>query len=211
MRIGELSRLSGVPAPTIKYYLREGLLSPGERTSPNQVRYGDEHVRRLKLVRALIDLGGLSVADARAVLGRIDAPDTDPLDALGKAQYAIARLRALQQVDRGQESAAAEVDALIARHGWRVKDNSPARADLAEVLTTLRRLGHDRLTAQIEPYARAAEQLAAVDVDAVLAYPDADSRAEAVVIGTVLGDAMLAALRRLAQENEATARLSSSR
>jgi DNA-binding transcriptional MerR regulator len=39
MRIAELSRRSGVSVPTIKYYLREGLLPPGERTSPNQALY----------------------------------------------------------------------------------------------------------------------------------------------------------------------------
>ena len=38
MRMAELSRRTGVPVPTIKYYLREGLLPPGERTSPNQAQ-----------------------------------------------------------------------------------------------------------------------------------------------------------------------------
>ena len=36
MRIAELSQTTGVPVPTIKYYLREGLLPAGELTSPNQ-------------------------------------------------------------------------------------------------------------------------------------------------------------------------------
>ena len=35
MRIAELSQTTGVPVPTIKYYLREGLLPSGELTSPN--------------------------------------------------------------------------------------------------------------------------------------------------------------------------------
>ena len=39
MRIGELSRLSGVPVATIKYYLREGLLPPGVHSHPNQANY----------------------------------------------------------------------------------------------------------------------------------------------------------------------------
>ncbi|WP_346281659.1 MerR family DNA-binding transcriptional regulator, partial [Pseudonocardia sp.] len=34
MRMAELSARTGVPIPTIKFYLREGLLPPGERTSP---------------------------------------------------------------------------------------------------------------------------------------------------------------------------------
>ena len=47
MRIAELSRRSGVSVPTIKYYLREGLLAAGERTGPNQARYDEAHLRRL--------------------------------------------------------------------------------------------------------------------------------------------------------------------
>jgi hypothetical protein len=38
-------------------------------------------------------------------------------------------------------------------------------------------------------------------VKAVLRRPDVDSMLETVVIGTVLGDTLLAALRRLAQEH----------
>ena len=41
MRIGELSRATEVPVPTIKYYLREGLLPHGELSSPNQASYGE--------------------------------------------------------------------------------------------------------------------------------------------------------------------------
>ena len=38
MRISELSSVTGVPVPTIKYYIREGLLPRGERTAANQAR-----------------------------------------------------------------------------------------------------------------------------------------------------------------------------
>jgi len=40
MRISQLSAESGVPIPTIKYYLREGLLPGGEATSPPGRRTG---------------------------------------------------------------------------------------------------------------------------------------------------------------------------
>jgi DNA-binding transcriptional MerR regulator len=74
MRIAELSRRSGIPVPTIKYYVREGLLPPGELTSPNQAQYDETHVRRLKLIRALVDVGDLSIAATRDVLASIDSP-----------------------------------------------------------------------------------------------------------------------------------------
>jgi DNA-binding transcriptional MerR regulator len=54
MRMAELSRASGIPVATIKFYLREQLLPAGERTGPNQSRYGEEHLRRLRLIRGLL-------------------------------------------------------------------------------------------------------------------------------------------------------------
>ena len=38
MRISELSTASGVPVPTLKFYLREGLLPPGDAIAVNQAR-----------------------------------------------------------------------------------------------------------------------------------------------------------------------------
>lgn len=72
MRIGELSRASGVPVPTIKFYLREGLLPAGELTSPNQARYGEAHLRRLHLIRALTDVGGLPLASVGKVVEAVE-------------------------------------------------------------------------------------------------------------------------------------------
>ncbi|MGO4749491.1 MerR family transcriptional regulator, partial [Streptomyces sp. 2MCAF27] len=68
MRLKELSERSGVSTATIKYYLRERLLPPGERVSATQAEYGEEHLRRLRLVRALIQVGRVPVATAREVL-----------------------------------------------------------------------------------------------------------------------------------------------
>ncbi len=65
MRISELSRQSGVPVATIKFYLREGLLPDGERTSAHPGPVRREHVARLRLIRALLGPGGLTVAKAR--------------------------------------------------------------------------------------------------------------------------------------------------
>ena len=90
MRISELSRVSGVPVATIKFYLREGLVPEGVRTSPNQAQYDDAHVQRLRLVRALVGVGGLSLAATKNVLGHIDEPTGLTLDLLGTAHQAVA-------------------------------------------------------------------------------------------------------------------------
>ncbi|MGA8332023.1 MAG: MerR family transcriptional regulator, partial [Mycobacterium sp.] len=50
MRLAELSARSGVPATTIKYYLRLDLLHSGERLSSTWSAYDDSHLRRLTLI-----------------------------------------------------------------------------------------------------------------------------------------------------------------
>src|SRR5687768_16483600 len=90
MRIAELSRVSGVPVATIKFYLRDRLLPEGRRTSPNQAQYEDTHVQRLRLIRALVGVGGLSLAAAREVLTQIDEPTGLTLDLLGTAHRVVA-------------------------------------------------------------------------------------------------------------------------
>ena len=74
MRISDLSHATGVPVPTIKFYLREGILPFGRGIATNQAEYGEDHVRRLRLIRALAEVGGLPLATVRDVLGAVDDP-----------------------------------------------------------------------------------------------------------------------------------------
>jgi DNA-binding transcriptional MerR regulator len=201
MRIAELSRDSGVPVPTIKYYVREGLLEPGELTSPNQAQYDEGHLRRLRLIRALADVGGLSIAAIRQLLAAAGSSATSQHDALGKAQYATTPRYDYQASNASRRAASAQADELISRRGWQVKPDSPARELLVSVLAALRDLGQDDLLGLAAAYAAPAEQIAAADLAVILARPTLDGQLEGVIVGTVLGDTMLAALRRLAEEN----------
>jgi DNA-binding transcriptional MerR regulator len=206
MRIAELSERTGVPVATIKYYLREGLLPAGELTSPNQARYDETHVRRVRLVRALVEVGGLSIATTREVLAKMHAPGRSTLDSVGKAQFAV-MTRGSSREDEARVAAVERVAELIERHGWHVRPTNPARAALADVLAYLTRLDLNDMLEMVDDYAAAADRLAAKELDALARRPGVDSMAEAAVTMTVLGDALLAALRRLAQESAATQRL----
>jgi DNA-binding transcriptional MerR regulator len=53
LRMRELADASGVPAPTIKHYLREGLLPEPVKTSRNMAYYPPEFVDRIKLIKRL--------------------------------------------------------------------------------------------------------------------------------------------------------------
>lgn len=200
MRMSQLCEASGVPVPSIKFYLREGLLPAGERTSANQSQYGDEHVERLRLIRALIEVGGLSVATAGRVLEAVDATDLPLSYVFGVAQYAISDTDLYADIDEPTEGTA-RVDALIDEMGWVVSDENPGRRGAARVLDSYRSLGQAGIAGFLPEYARAAEIIARADLAAVARHDDVGDMAETVVVGTVLGDALNAGLRRIAQEH----------
>ncbi|MER8183908.1 MerR family transcriptional regulator [Kitasatospora sp. NPDC094015] len=198
MRIGELSRRAGVPVPTIKYYVREGLIPGGERIGPNQARYDEAHIHRLKLVRAMVEVGKLSVATTREVLSAIDSPGSSLHEVLGIAQAAVTPQ--VTASDRaGWTLAEQVVTELVARRGWVVKESNPARQALAQLVVTFRDLGQDDLLGVLEDYAAVAERLAAAELAAIGHREGVDSKVEGAVLGTVLGDALIGAMRRLAQ------------
>jgi DNA-binding transcriptional MerR regulator len=53
LRMRELAEAAGVPAATIKHYLREGLLPEPIKTAPNMAYYPREFVDRVKLIKQL--------------------------------------------------------------------------------------------------------------------------------------------------------------
>lgn len=198
MRIAELSRRTGVPAPTIKYYVREGLLRAGERVGPNQASYDEDHVHRLRLIRALVDVGGLSVSAAHRVLNAVDEPDVSLHKVLGAVSKSLGP--AADPLDDPAQAAARErVKHLVDDHGWQVGHDHPAINTLAGLVVTLDRLGHQEFTKVFDTYAAACETIARADLDWLLnTSVGQDERLEAVVVGTVLGETALDALRRLA-------------
>ncbi|MCZ1010736.1 MerR family transcriptional regulator [Streptomyces lydicus] len=203
MRIGELARRTGVPVPSIKYYTREGMLPPGERISPNQVQYAESHIRRLKLIRALTEVGGLSIAAAAEVLAGIDSPGTTPQGMLGTAQSAVSKVAAERGTDEMWEHAEREVAELVRRHDWAVRPENPGWRTLVQVVVAYHELDQSELLGLLDRYAQAAGSLAAAELAAFDGVPSLDAQIEGAVLGTVLGDAAMAALRRIAQEDVA--------
>ena len=69
MNIGELSRLTGLPVKTIRYYSDVGLVPSASRSAANYRRYDHDSLVRLEYVRTLRELG-LDIATIKRVLDR---------------------------------------------------------------------------------------------------------------------------------------------
>jgi DNA-binding transcriptional MerR regulator len=207
LRIAELSARTGVAIPTIKYYLREGLLEPGAARAANQADYSERHVQRLRLVRALVDVGGVPIAAARDVVAALGRTDLPPHDLLGVAHEAVAPARHPDRSSADWQRARAEAEDLADRRGWRVNPDSHGMNMLADVLMALSTLEVPELLADLDVYADTAQRLATIEVNHVIARGDPTRMLELVVLGTVLGESLFAALRLLAHEHASAERL----
>ena len=201
MRISELSERSGVSPATIKFYVREGLLASGERHGYNQTAYGEVHLARLRLIRAMIELAGLPLAAVKRVLLASEDHDLPIEGVLGIAQQAIPA-----PPTRPSADALNRVRDLMRERGWVAGADNPGIAQTASILDAYTAIGRDDLSASLPRYAAAADLVADADLDAVAASRSRERMGETVVVGTVLGDGLLAGLRRIAQEHQSRRR-----
>ncbi|QIK65502.1 MerR family transcriptional regulator [Nocardioides sp. HDW12B] len=177
----------------MKFYLREGLLPPGEPVSATRARYGEDHVDRLRLVRALVQVGGLGLDRVRAVLA-VRSSDATLAASIGAAHYALA------SPPEASAAARARVTALVEDLGWTCDlEQTHARA-LAAALDGLDRAGQPMAETVVREYAEAAARVARADLGSLGERTGAQAVTYAV-IGTVLSEPVLVALRRMAQED----------
>nr|WSZ98699.1 MerR family transcriptional regulator [Streptomyces sp. NBC_00857] len=215
MRMAELSERSGITTATIKYYLREGLLRPGRRISATQAEYDEEHLRRLRLVRALIQVGRMPVATAREVLVAVEDESLDRHSRLGTAIWALPEGSGAggSDTDAAHEAAQLRVDDLLERLGWtfahETRDDSPAYRMLVRAVAGLSVTGYPCTVEDLLAYARPAAELGVVDLDMVEQYEPGSEQVEAAVALTVLYEPVLLSLRRLAETEESNRRFGS--
>lgn len=195
MRISELAEASGVSLPTLKYYLREGLLMPGAVTGRTRAEYDETHLERVRLVRALVESGGLGIAGVRAVVDALEHPPASPHQLLGVAHRALP-----PPVEPTTPSE--EVVGWVRDLGWEPCLDSPLLGSLTRALADVRAAGVPLSDAALRAYAEAARRLAAVDVEVAAEASSPAAALHTVVVGTVMLDPLIATLRRLAQEVE---------
>ena len=169
VRISQLSEQTGIPVATIKFYLREHLLQDGVRTSVTQAQYDESHVARLRLIRALLGPGGLSVAAAHQVIRAIEQPPESVRDLLGVAAAAV------------------------------------AGPNLEDALRALAEAGFELPEGALDVYRDHMRQIAEFEIDN-LPTDSPEAAVRYVVLGTVLLEPVILALRRLAEEDASVRR-----
>jgi DNA-binding transcriptional MerR regulator len=204
VKISELSSRSGVMASTVKYYVREGLVSEGRRTSGNQTAYDDSHVQRIRLVRALIETGGLSIAATKQVLAVLDDHQDNLAYAFEAAQHALGSVGGAGARD-ATAAARQRIADLVASRDWTATGDNPGWELASRALDGLSTIGFRPSVDFLAAYAGAAGAVARADLAALSTRSRPDEITELMVVGTVMGDALLAGLRRLAQQNETAA------
>lgn len=209
MRVGELSRASGVSVATIKFYIREGLLPAGTlEGAANQAQYGDEHLHRVQLIRTLVRVGKLPLSVVREVIAALDRPRISRHRLMAIAHNALPGPYDSLALDEIGRTARNDVDTWLLDMGWDSGPDTPARGMLADALAALRRLGRDMPVQAFLPYARAADQLAEQELASLDPEAPRAQFLEDAIVGTVVFEAALIALRRLAHANHSAKRYS---
>jgi DNA-binding transcriptional MerR regulator len=205
VRISELSEQSGVTVATIKYYLREGLLTPGSKVSQRQADYGEQHLARLQLLRVLREVGDIPVADLKKIVDAVQNESLSIHQMFGATYDALARPSdALNERDR---ALAAQV---VEKAGWTdVRSDAPVLDQLAGLLGVLNDLGWPFDLPNAATYLGLIDAIAAYEVSRLTAaelQADRDAVVQQMVIGQVVFGQLLLNLRRLAHEHHSALR-----
>jgi DNA-binding transcriptional MerR regulator len=200
MLVSELAERADVPLATVKYYLREHLLPAGETTGPRRAEYGEAHLRRLRVLRLLREVGGVPVTSLRQVVEALDDDDLPVHDVMTLVADVI---------PAGPEPAAqdpaslAVVDEVLTRLGWDgIRIESVDRQRLASLVTLLN--GPGPLAAGVEVltfYAGIADQLARAEIDLVDHTAERSHLLEQMVTGSVVYGQVFELLRQLGHEH----------
>lgn len=191
MRISELAKESGASVATIKYYLRESLLPPGEALNARESSYGQEHLERLRLIRGLVGTLGVSIDQVRRILAIIDDSEAGPWKAMGEVTAALPTMR------EGERPETDRASAVLGELGFDVPADLPAVRQLNSALAFVEDSGIPVDGEHLAVYASAARDVARADVARIPRREDSQAVSFAV-LGTVLFEPVLLSMRRIA-------------
>jgi DNA-binding transcriptional MerR regulator len=178
LRMRELAAASGVPAPTIKHYLREGLLPEPVKTSRNMAYYPPEFVDRIKLIKRLQEERFLPLKAIKTVLDE-DPDRAEAMLALGdqildralageRSRTSAAEVRKRYGVPKEVLDRLAELEVLTPNS----RGYSPSDVTIIEAISNFRAGGYDEQIGftvyDTLRYKAALEELVRQEVDVVM-------------------------------------------
>jgi DNA-binding transcriptional MerR regulator len=191
LRMGELAEASGVPAPTIKHYLREGLLPEPVKTSRNMAYYPPEFVDRIRLIKRLQEERFMPLKAIRTVLEEdperaealleLEDQILDRALAGERSRTSAAEVRKRYGVPRDVLDRLAELGVLTPnRRGY-----SPSDVTIIEAISRFRASGYDEQIGftvyDTLRYKTALEELVRQEVDVVMSRLAGEVSPERVV------------------------------
>ncbi|MFE5629775.1 MerR family transcriptional regulator [Streptomyces sp. NPDC056470] len=191
--LSALSRRTNVPVRTLRSYQDLDLL-------PTLPEYDESHVRRVALVKALLNIGGLPHAEVRRLVRHVEDERPPASELLRITQYALPTPGSASH-DLEWERAQARVSDLIRGWGWQVSPDNPAWQTLCQVTIACTSLGHHEIPRLFHAYAEHLERIARLEVQILGEQGHPESAATSLVAVTALGDIAVSALRRLAHEH----------
>ena len=210
MRISELADSTGVSVATIKYYVREGILSPGRKLSERLADYDDQHVRRLHLLRVLRDVGAVPVGALKALVDATQDRTASVHDMFGKACDAL-RVETSVPAARGDHTREL-ADRIVAQAGWtEVRADAPERNHLAGIIEVILDSGLPTDPEGAATYLPLVDAIAAYELDQIDDTQDREAMMEQMVLGQVVLGEFLLCLRRLAHEHHSALRFAERR
>lgn len=178
MKIGELAEASEVPVPTIKHYLREGLLPEGVKTSRNMAYYPPELVDRIKLIKQLQEERFMPLKAIKSVLDEgpeyaralVELEDRILERALGeeRTRTSAAEVRERYGVPKDVLDRLEQIELLSPNS----RGYSPSDVKIIEAISRFRAGGYDEQIGftvyDTLRYKKALEELVAQEVDMVM-------------------------------------------
>jgi DNA-binding transcriptional MerR regulator len=157
LRMRELAAASGVPAATIKHYLREGLLPEPVKTSRNMAYYPPEFVERIKLIKQLQEERYLPLKAIKEVL-----------DSQERSRTSAAEVRKRYGVPKEVLDRLAEIGVLTPNS----RGYTPSDVAIIEAISRFRAGGYDEQIGftvyDTLRYKAALEELVRQEVDVVM-------------------------------------------
>lgn len=199
MKLSELAEATATSIPTLKFWMREGLLPAGELRNQTTAVYGSQHVERVALIQTLRAEFDAPIARIRELTSVIDDPESRMLDVMRHCHVFANRL-ARQEAPEAHREQVAE---LQERLGWPHMQNE-AVDTLASALAWADRVGYPFAIDDLTKYAVGLEPIAEDDIQVIRPQGSFDAVAHNLLLGTAAQRRVLLAMNQVVHAIVAT-------